>query len=502
MSFTVQRTTDFFKGERRKIQLVVGFVRGLAAILLLLLYSAVTNVLADQVTDFANVQALFEISFLYIIAIFIGIFTILAALLGTIFVSMNGVGGLQVSGNFTTDLMFAMRGFFEVFLMNGISVTGNVIDVHAFLGSAEDPFAPLSYLLDYQVRTGYEHYVLYGIIYLSLLVAMLTGINFILRGKVSQAGWTLGLSQIVIGLGYMNNLILPLTLNGATISTLLGSTMFQLALLAYLYLEYSLQTGYLNKIAQPTLARQKRVGKQLERLNNFKLGITKIDKDVKQVEKISEEDEDTEGTSTALSVGAGSNTSKKFGANALVFLLDSAQDSLFKGTSGEKEKLTGRLQRYHDGLLRHDRTLDKKLGGAGSDTFNPFMTLLSIFITIIVRITVLVFFAYLTLNASAFFSWIKFSPTLTNSIEFTQPESILLVLIPLIFLMIGGSVLIAKVQDMLVKANEKIISESEIQKLVKKGADAFFKSKEETEKKAKTPKPQPKRKKIRRKAKK
>jgi hypothetical protein len=228
------------------------------------------------------------------------------------------------------------------------------------------------------------------------------------------------------------------------------------------------------------------VGKQLSRLSEFRLGITKLGtEDEKAAKKVAkdikqEEVDGEERETTALSAGSGSTTARKFGADALVFLLDSAQDSMFAKPGGEQERLTGRLQRYHDGLLAHDRGLDDKLGGSAAKAFNPFMVLLIVISSMIFRVVLLIGFTWMVLNSSKVLGFINLPPAVTNSLELYEPEGMLVILIPLIFFMLGVSYMISKIQNYLVKSEELIIQEADIQKLLKEGK--AITSREEAEK--------------------
>jgi hypothetical protein len=508
----LQSASDFFKSDRIRIQIVLGLVKFGAFIILLLLYFSISSIMQPDVLTRSNLWSIFEIIFLILFAIMIGLLTFLVSTplvlfsvgLVPLFLLRKRMGyaviTLGVTGilaglyfmvsyqdpEFIVDFLILFRAFINTFMFNDIEINTPGLSADLFLQYSNDPFGPLTYLFTYEVRIAWERAFVRGIVYLALIGAVITGLNFIIRGKVSQAMWSFFLSQLVIGIAYLNELVLPLTLDKTSIGSLMGSTLFQLGLISYLYLEYSLQTGYLNEVAEPALERQKRVGKQLSLLSQFRLGISKLgtqeDQMSRQLKKLQEtEDSDEDKKNTALTVGgSGSRTSRKFGAEALVFLLDSTKDSLFGSAEGEKEKMTGRLQRYHDGLLRHDSRLDDKLGGSTGKTFNPFLTTFYTLLSLIFRLSLLIVFAWIVLNAEAFYTFIAFPETIINSIEFGEPEAVILVLLPLVCLIIGVSIFITKLQSALIKAEELIISESEIQKLLKRGKAVT--SREEKEK--------------------
>jgi len=257
----------------------------------------------------------------------------------------------------------------------------------------------------------------------------------------------------------------------------LTSSLFQLALISYLYFEFSLQTGYLHELTSPTLTRQKRVGKQLEMLSEFRLGITKLGTDEekesreakKKLMKNDDEENQESKESTSLAIGTGSTTSRKYSSDALLFLLDSASDSLFSKPGGEQERLTGRLQRYHDGLLAHDPKLDDKLGGSAEKAFNPFSVLFSVIVSLSFRLVVIIFLSWLVVKPNVLLEFIALPESITNSLEINQPEGLLIILIPVVFLIVGISYLFAQFQSYIVKSEELIIEEADIGRLLQAG---------------------------------
>ena len=490
----LQRAGDFFRGERAKIRITLGIVKIIGGLILLYLTFMILSSFVPDVFTFTNMIVVFEVLFLFAVAILIALFTFIGMLVGYIFViSTAPLGNTTVTSGFSNGMTYLMRAFFEQVLFNGFNFDNAGIDVDSYLGSGADPFGPLAYMLLYSTRISYEKLFINGILTIALILMLITGVNFIFQGNMGQAAISFFLSQFILGFGYINSLVLPLTLDVTSFASLIGSTMFQIGFVSYIYLEYSLQTGYLNNIAQPALQRQKRVGKQLQALNEFKLGITKVgtDEEKKQSEIVKKQDQTEEGVSTALSAGTDSTTAKKFGAEAMAFLLDSSKDSVFHGATGEKEKMTGRLQRYYEGLLRHDKNLNKKLGGSGGKSFNPISILVPVIISMLIRLALLIYFSWLILNADIFFNFISFPKTLTQSIEFDQPESILLVLIPMIFLILGLSMLISWGVGLLTKSQELILrDESEVKKFIKKGV--AIKTRQEGEELLKKVQPQKK----------
>ncbi len=462
---SLQKATDFFKSATRNITMVVWMVRILAGIFLYLLFKTVYSIILPEYRVWADIGVLFKLAFLFFFVIVLALLTFTSYIV----TPLSRAGTSEAIHYF-----WAVRAFIINNMFGSLGMAGDMTE-EGLLGGSTDPLAPLAYLLNYPQRESYDPMVLNGTIMLGFLIMILTGINFIRKSSVQMAGITLVVSQLVIAWAYMHDMTYELSLDVTSYSALLSSDLFLLALISYLYFEFSLQTGYIYSLTTPTLSRQKRVGSQLARLSEFRLGMTKLgteeEKEAQKAAQRRKEDEqkDIEKEKTSLSAGSGSTAHKKFGADALIFLLDSAQDSLFSKPGGDQERLTGRLQRYHDGLLTHDPDLDDKLGGSAEKAFRPFLVLAIVLVSMLVRTLLLVGFSWMTLNSSIILASLSLPPAITNSIEVGEPEGILLILIPLIFFIIGASYGMARLQRFIVKAEELIIKESEIQKLIKAG---------------------------------
>ncbi len=457
---------DLFKASNRNITLVIIFIRLIAIVILGFFVFTVYSILDPEVRDLGNLTILFRVFVLYLFVIILALLTL------TSFI----VSPLSGGSDATMEYFWGVRAYTIHVIFGSVKTVGD-FTTDDLLGGSTDPLSPLAFLLNKPQRVQYNSATMYGLIVLALILMIFTGIGFIRRSSIELSGATFVLAQFIISLAYMKGLTQELTLNIDTVGHLFSSSLFQLALISYIYFEFSLQTGYIYNLANPTKTRQERVGKQLARLAEFRLGLTKLggEEEVKTKEKTEEEK-----VSSALATGAGSSTARKFSADALVFLLEKSQDSLFAKPGGEQERLTGRLQRFHDSLLAHDKKFDEKLGGSGAKTFNIFWILLIVITSTIFRVTILVFFAWIILNSSIVLGYINLPPSITNSIELYQPEGTLVVLIPLIFFIIGISFLFVKLQSKIIKSEELIISESEVQEYIKAGVE--IKSRKEAEK--------------------
>lgn len=355
--------------------------------------------------------------------------------------------------------VFSIRLFILDFLFSGLSVPP-MIDKTKLLQNMS-AFAPLAYLYDKPIRDQWVHPFLYALITLLFLGVFLSGVAFAFQNEVKLAGYAFGLGQTMFTVAYMNKLLIPLSLDPTTLTTLFNSNMFVLALVSYLYLEYSLQTGYVGNLLNPTVSRQKRVTKALERLQKFRLGVT--------TEKGKEKEETNEELHKTQKViaSSGSTLAKKYGATAIIYLLEQASDTLFAKEGGEQEKLTGRLQRYHDGLLRADPSLDAKLAGA-TQKYNPITILSFAAISLISRLVFVIFFTWFILNPSTFMAYVGMDASVSNSIEINQPEGILLVLTPIVFGLIALGWFIGKIQDLGKRSIEETILEEQVTQYIRK----------------------------------
>ncbi|MHA2404208.1 MAG: hypothetical protein ACXADH_14520 [Candidatus Kariarchaeaceae archaeon] len=225
---SVQSASDFFRSATRNINTVIWLVRIIALFFLFLLLSSIYGILTEDVKDSSNITIIFNVIILFFFVIFLAILTLvtyIAVPLG------NTVGG----GDIASHYFYVARAFIINNMFGSVSLIDG-FEKDEFLGTGEDPLAPMAYLLNKDQRILYNTQSLYGLILLCFFLMLLTGIGFIRRSSVSLAGATLVLSQFVIGLAYMKELTLDLTLDATSIGTMLDSDLFMLALISYMYL--------------------------------------------------------------------------------------------------------------------------------------------------------------------------------------------------------------------------------------------------------------------------
>ncbi|UJG42985.1 MAG: hypothetical protein K9W46_11485 [Candidatus Heimdallarchaeum endolithica] len=215
------------------------------------------------------------------------------------------------------------------------------------------------------------------------------------------------------------------------------------ALASYLFLEIALQTSYISKILNPTQDRQKRVLQALDRLKEFRLGVTPVTTEISKPEE-----EETKKEASKTISGAGSSLVKKYGATAVAFLAEKTKDSLFAKPGGRQAKLTGRLQRYHDSLVHSDTEVDQKLVGA-SVAVSPMMTIVYITISIIFRLVIMMLGLFLVLNPDILLFILRYPPSIYYSLELLEPEGVVLLLIPIIVMILLLTELIGYIQKRL-----------------------------------------------------
>jgi len=198
----------------------------------------------------------------------------------------------------------------------------------------------------------------------------------------------------------------------------------------------------------------------LEKLREFKLSSLKADTGDE------EKPGDEQRESTSLTAGGtGSQLAKKFGTQALVFLLDSASDSLFARPGGEKDRMTGRLQRYHENLVHIDPNVNDKLAGT-TTSINPVTTLIFVLLSMAMRLVLMISMAWLLLNPALFMFVFRFPDSVVYSIELAEPEGVLIVLLPFIFILILLAQVIGIIKNYFVKGVEVFISEEQIAQLL------------------------------------
>ncbi|MCK5305489.1 MAG: hypothetical protein KAJ72_09565, partial [Candidatus Heimdallarchaeota archaeon] len=108
--------------------------------------------------------------------------------------------------------------------------------------------------------------------------------------------------------------------------------------------------------------------------------------------------------------------------------------------------LTARLQRYHDGLIHSDPKVDDKLVGA-SIAITPFKTLMYVGISVIFRVGIMLGGLYAILNPDILLYFLRYPPSIYNSLEMLEPEGVVLLLIPLVIFILLFTSLLGFIQE-------------------------------------------------------
>lgn len=244
----------------------------------------------------------------------------------------------------------------------------------------------------------------------------------------------------------------------SNIGDMFSSNVVMVALASYMFLEISLQISYISQILNPTQNRHQRVLRSLDRLKDFRLGVTSTDS-AKLTPEVAEEEEsdDSDEKQASKSISStGSSVSRKFGFAGVALMIDKASDSLFARPGGQKDKLTSRLQRYHDGLVTSDSKIDDKLVGA-SVAISPLMTIVYVLVSVVFRVGIMIVGLYAILNPNVLLFVLRYPASIYNSLEMYEPEGVVLLLIPIVVFILLFTVLIGFIQERLSSRLESVI---------------------------------------------
>ncbi|MHA1346218.1 MAG: hypothetical protein ACTSVO_02420 [Candidatus Heimdallarchaeaceae archaeon] len=359
---------------------------------------------------------------------------------------------LALSGTDANAILLGARAFITVDLFNNVSPPGEMTasDLYGVGGSAIDAlFSPFAYYFTNLGSLKAANRASILVLFIILFVVSVTA--FLLRADMRSATAAFICIQLVVYYGSVKLLFKPGFSFSPTrnFGELITNEVVLIALASYIFLEIALQISYMTKILNPTQSRQERVLRALDRLKDFRLGITSSQTTPVVVDKADEEKESDDGgdkKSGQTITGAGSSISKKFGLAGLTYFLEKASDSLFARPGGQRDKLTARLQRYHDGLVHSDPKVDDKLVGA-SIAITPFKTLMYVGISVVFRVGIMLGGLYAILNPDILLYFLRYPPSIYNSIEMLEPEGVVLLLIPLVVIILLFTSLLGFIQE-------------------------------------------------------
>ena len=359
---------------------------------------------------------------------------------------------LLISGTDANAILLGARAFITVDLFNNVSPPGEMTTsgLYGVGDSAINAlFSPFAYyftnLGSLKVANRASILLLFVILF-SVAVAA-----FLLRADMRSATAAFVCIQFVVYYGSVKLLFKPGFSFSPTrnFGELITNKVVLIALASYLFLEIALQISYMTKILNPAQSRQERVLRALDRLKDFRLGITSSQA-IPMVEDKTEEGAETDDSGDKKSgssiTGASSSIRRKFGLAGLTYFMEKASDSLFARPGGQRDKLTARLQRYHDGLIHSDPKVDDKLVGA-SIAITPFKTLMHVGISVIFRVGIMLGGLYAILNPDILLYFLRYPPSIYNSLEMLEPEGVVLLLIPLVIFILLFTSLLGFIQE-------------------------------------------------------
>jgi len=393
--------------------------------------------------DFAN-PALFPdghlldaLSFLFIILELIALIIFTAPLMIFLAFSSSDAGAI----------LYGARAFLTGDLFNNVQHPGEIENSDLFGVDPTDLFSPFGELFAMEAIYPLKAIFRASILMFFVILLGIALVAFLFKADMRSAAAAFVSIQFIVFYGsakhlFKSNFRFSPTKN---IGELFTNDVVLIALSSYLFLEISLQISYISQILNPAQSRQQRVLRALDRLSEFRLGITGAPTPSPILAAEAEEDE--EEKKAGQSIGAtGSSIARKFGVSGMTYFLEKASDSLFARPGGQQDKLTSRLQRYHDGLVHSDPRVDEKLVGAAV-TIKPLMTIVYVLTSVLFRVLIMLGGLYVILNPDILLFILRYPPSIYNSLEMLQPEGVVLLLIPIVVIVLLLTSLIGYIQE-------------------------------------------------------
>jgi len=386
---------------------------------------------------FPNGHMLDALSFLFIILELIALIIFTAPLMLFLAFSSSDAGAI----------LYGARAFLTGDLFNNVQPPGGIDSDVLFGVDPTDLFSPFEYLFAMDVIYPLKAIFRASILMFFVIMLGIALVAFLFKADMRSAATAFVSIQFIVFYGsakhlFKSNFRFSPTKN---IGELFTNDVVLIALSSYLFLEISLQISYISHILNPAQSRQQRVLRALNRLSEFRLGITGAPTPSPILTAETEEDE--EEKKAGQSIGAtGSSIARKFGVSGMTYFLEKASDSLFARPGGQQDKLTSRLQRYHDGLVHSDPRVDEKLVGAAV-TVKPLMTIVYVLTSVLFRVLIMLGGLYVILNPDILLFILRYPPSIYNSLEMLQPEGVVLLLIPIVVIVLLLTSLIGYIQE-------------------------------------------------------
>lgn len=386
---------------------------------------------------FPNGHLLDALSFLFIILELIALIIFTAPLMLFLAFSSSDAGAI----------LYGARAFLTGDLFNNVQPPGGIDSDVLFGVDPTDLFSPFEYLFSMDVIYPLKAIFRASILMFFVIMLGIALLAFLFKADMRSAAAAFVSIQFIVFYGSVKHLFKSNFRFSPTknIGELFTNDVVLIALSSYLFLEISLQISYISHILNPAQSRQQRVLRALNRLSEFRLGITGAP--TPSPIPTAETEEDEEEKKAGQSIGAtGSSIARKFGVSGMTYFLEKASDSLFARPGGQQDKLTSRLQRYHDGLVHSDPRVDEKLVGAAV-IIKPLMTIVYVLTSVLFRVLIMLGGLYVILNPDVLLFILRYPPSIYNSLEMLQPEGVVLLLIPIVVFILLLTSLIGYVQE-------------------------------------------------------
>ncbi len=350
-------------------------------------------------------------------------------------------------GDDASGILLGARAFLTGDLFGSISPPSGVDSNLLFGSTALDIFSPFVYLFGGEILQPLRIANRASFMLFFIVILVIALVAFLFRAEMRSAAAAFISIQVIIFHGSVQRLFSSSFSFSPTnnIGELFSNSVVLIALSSYLFLEIALQISYISQLLNPAQSRQQRVLRALTRLNDFRLGVTTSP--AQQQIVTAESDEDGDERQSTKSIGStGSSIARKFGVAGMTYFLEKASDSLFSRPGGQQDKLTSRLQRYHDGLVHSDPRVDEKLVGA-EVTVKPLMTIVYVLTSVVFRVFIMLAGLYAILNPNVLLFVLRYPEPIYNSLEMLQPEGVVLLLIPIVVIILLLTSLIGFIQE-------------------------------------------------------
>jgi hypothetical protein len=358
---------------------------------------------------------------------------------------------------FLFEMLFLLIGY-AIALLFGYGDTGaaaimEAIHVALFGGNTTIMGIPVSELITQPTQLPTQQNLIDAIyaffIMIAILIAIIASVGFLRECNTALSSTAFFALNIVLGLAALNDkLLLNLNFNSANIIQMVFSQMVITGFLMYFALELSFQAAYIYNVIGPNIERHRRISKHISRLKTYELPID-AEKGVNNYEG---------GTVK----GADTSSSRFKVTTAFSRIKGLVGKKLFRVTADEDwDKLNLRLKNYYLTLEEDDPFVSLTLS-ASAYTPSIMRLVLIIIGSTLTRVLILVALSWVALNPIPILTALNFPPSVILSLEATQPEMILLVLVPLAisFLLIG--LIIQWIQNIITRRMAKEETEGRI----------------------------------------